>query len=295
MSNVTELEAKLRKLRIFDSIVDFSRSKIQLDIVLILAFSKRPLSIDDISSALGHARKPLLDAIRKLEIKGIVKRESKKSLKFELTGEGKKLVNELMDVLGAPRPYELGLSRKIYGKVGARDIIKFVIPARYLYEALVTLGTSRKASVKLSTLSEITGISQHRLSMYLDLYSGKGSTKLFEKKRKTSRFSSLLRFFGYSKRKNDVEYTLTSSGMEVFKNTPTYYKIKRNAFARIVTKVFGNYSPKYILRKLSIMDLALFALLLAITLISDNPFMTLVTAVSILLVKTAISLMLLFS
>ncbi len=294
MSSITDLEAKLRKLRIFDSIVDFSRSKIQLDIVLILAFSKRPLSIDDISSALGHARKPLLDAIRKLEIKGIVKRESRKSLRFELTGEGKRLVNELMDVLGAPRPYELSLSKKIYGKVGARDVIKFVIPARYLYEALVTLGTSRKASAKLSTLSEITGISQHRLSMYLDLYSGKGGTKLFEKKRKASKLSNLLRLFGHSK-KNDVEYTLTDSGMEVFKNTPTYYKIKRNVFARLITKVFGNYSPKYILRKLSIMDLALFTLALVIVLISGDPFITLITIISILFVKTVISLMLLLS
>jgi len=295
LSSVAELEDKLRKLRIFDSVVDFSRSKIQLDIVLVLAFSKKPLSIDEISSAIGYARKPLLDAIRKLEIKNVVKRESKKSLRFELTSEGKKLINELMDVLGAPRPYELGLSRRIYGKVGARDIIKFVIPAKYLYDTLVTLGTSRKLSVKLSTLSEITGITQHRLSMYLDLYSSKGSTSLFVKERKISFLSKVLSLFGRRHGKGGVKYRLTNEGLEVFRSTPTYYKLKRSPFAKLVIKLFGNYNPKYLIRRLSIVDIVTLASLIVLLLSVHNPLILVTTTVAVLAVRILLSFILMLS
>ena len=47
----------IRKLREIDSRIDFARSQLQLDIVLELAFARKPLSADEISRLIGYRKK----------------------------------------------------------------------------------------------------------------------------------------------------------------------------------------------------------------------------------------------
>ncbi len=72
-----------------------------------------------------------------------------------------------------------------YGKIQARDMIRVVVPVNYLHEVLVALGTSRASELSLSTLSRIVGISEQRLSMYLEPYvNPRSEVRLFKKVRK---------------------------------------------------------------------------------------------------------------
>lgn len=67
-----EIKRRIDLFRELDSIIDFSKSSYQLDIVVFIGSAGGPVSIDAIVSALGVDRKQILDAIRKLRLKNIV-------------------------------------------------------------------------------------------------------------------------------------------------------------------------------------------------------------------------------
>lgn len=67
-----EIKRRITLFRELDSMIDFSKSSYQLDIVIFMGSAGGPVSIDAIASALGVDRKQILDAIRKLRLKNIV-------------------------------------------------------------------------------------------------------------------------------------------------------------------------------------------------------------------------------
>jgi len=67
-----EIKRRIDLFRELDSMIDFSKSSYQLDIVVFMGSAGGPVSIDAIVSALGVDRKQILDAIRKLRLKNIV-------------------------------------------------------------------------------------------------------------------------------------------------------------------------------------------------------------------------------
>ncbi len=54
MGSLDEVRLKLEKIRAFDSLIDFAKSRIQLDIVLELVYTHKPLSADEIARAIGQ-------------------------------------------------------------------------------------------------------------------------------------------------------------------------------------------------------------------------------------------------
>lgn len=75
-----------------DSMIDFSKSSYQLDIVIFIGNIGKPVGVDAIVSALGVDRKQVLDALRKLRIKGIV---SANNNFYMLTDSGKRFYDLL--------------------------------------------------------------------------------------------------------------------------------------------------------------------------------------------------------
>jgi hypothetical protein len=67
-----EIKRRIDLFRELDSMIDFSKSSYQLDIVVFMGSAGGLVSIDAIVSALGVDRKQILDAIRKLRLKNIV-------------------------------------------------------------------------------------------------------------------------------------------------------------------------------------------------------------------------------
>lgn len=265
-----EFYAKLEKLREFDSLIDFSKSRLQLDIVLLLASSQEPLSIDEIVRSLGQRKKPILDAMRKLELKGIVRRVDDREKIYELSELGRQLIEDLLTILTAGNLKEVLREYRRYGKVAARDLTKLLIPVSYLYEVLVALGTARKNELSLNALSRITGISGQRLMVYLDPYSDpKSETRLLKKVRRET-ISTKIRNILFSTKRTEVFYRLTNLGLETFYRLPMYVKFKNNPIAVKLSRIFGSWSPRYVLYRLSLINIILGSILTAAMLLAPN-------------------------
>jgi len=265
---LNEIQLKLEKIREFDSLIDFARSSLQLDIVLYLASTNTPQSAADIAKALGQRKKPILDALRKLEIKGLVKRTGTREDLYELTELGRNTIDDLMIVLGfGDMKQMLRNVHRRYGKIQARDMIRIVVPVNYLHDVLVALGTSRTHELPLSSLSQIVGISEQRLSMYLEPYvNPRSEVRLFKKIRKET-WKTKIKNILFGTRHTEVFYRLTSLGQETFYRLTTYTKIKNNTLLRYLVRMFGNYSPKYVIRKLSTVSILLAAIALSVVIL----------------------------
>jgi len=261
MLSVSDLQLKIEKIREFDSLIDFARSSLQLDIVFQLASSRKPLSSAEIARALGQRKKPILDALRKLEIKGLVKKSNSRGDLYELTELGRNAIEDLFAILGVS-DLKTAL-RSGYGRVKARDMVKIVIPVNYIHDTLVALGTSRRNELSLSTLSQIIGLSPQRLAMYLDPYAEpRSEVRLFKKYRKEA-FTQKITNKLFGKTKTQVHYRLTSLGMETFYRLSLYSRIKGNPILRLLIKVFGNYSPKLVMKRTAMVNMVLGSIALA--------------------------------
>jgi len=264
-AQLDDIYVKLEKIRAFDSMIDFSRSRIQLDIVLQLATTRRPLSADEIARSIGQRKKPVLDALRKLELKGIIRRTETHRNIYELTDLGKQMINDLAAILGASNLKEVVKSR-IYGKVTARDLIKVIIPVHYLYEVITALGTAKRHELPLDTLAGVAGISPQRLAVYLDPYSdSKSEIRLFKKvKRDNPTPLKMMNLILRHKKTSTIHYRLTDLGLELYYRLPVYMKIKNNKFVNMLIKIFGYYNTKSILTKLSIIDMIINATIIGL-------------------------------
>lgn len=74
MTTARSAMTKLVLLKDLDSIIDFSRATNQFSIILYLAEKQQPVSITELSRAIGDSRKSILDSLRKLERKGLIVR-----------------------------------------------------------------------------------------------------------------------------------------------------------------------------------------------------------------------------
>jgi DNA-binding PadR family transcriptional regulator len=90
-------DRKIDMLRKLDSIIDFSRSSYQLDIIILLGKSSKPMDPGSIASSLGIPRKQILDALRKLKLKGLI--DVTGSGSYTLTKTGVEFFNKLMDLI----------------------------------------------------------------------------------------------------------------------------------------------------------------------------------------------------
>lgn len=266
--SMTELRLKIEKIREFDSLIDFSRSHIQLDIILYLASSNSPKSASEIAKSLNQRKKPVLDALRKLELKGLVKKVGPRNSLYELTDLGRNAIDDLMAILGIGEAKRI--LRSSYGKVRARDMIRIVIPVNYLHDVLVALGTSRKKELSLKELSNATGISGLRLMMYLEPYTDrKSDIRLFRKIRKES-FITKIKNKLLGTKQTDVFYRLTNLGLETFYRLTAYSKIKRNRLLRIIIRILGNYHTNLVLRRISTINLLISLAIVLSSFISLN-------------------------
>jgi len=109
--------------------IDFSKSSYQLDIVVFMGSIGKPVSVDAIVSALGVDRKQVLDALRKLRLKGIV--EGKSGF-YVLSDAGKRFYSALIaDLMGiSPQSTNSGdvarLMRRFRGIAVAIDVIRLI-------------------------------------------------------------------------------------------------------------------------------------------------------------------------
>ena len=90
-------ERKIDVLRKLDSIIDFSRSSYQLDIIVVLGKIDKPLDPGKLSAILNIPRKQILDALRKLRLKGLI--DVTHNGAYTLTGNGRDFYRTLIEII----------------------------------------------------------------------------------------------------------------------------------------------------------------------------------------------------
>lgn len=146
----------LRNIKELDSLIDFSRATLQLNIVLTLSNSINGLTAEDIALRIGCRRKPILDALRKLEIKGLIVR---KGDIFELSDLGIKYLEQLRTLL------RINKSLLKNSNLDVRETAHKLIFYGTLKDIVLILGKEKEAT--LEKLSKALGISARKTRNYI--------------------------------------------------------------------------------------------------------------------------------
>lgn len=202
------LTEKIEVLRRIDSIIDFNRATAQLRILIALDGSKS--SVDELVRKTGLKRKTILDAVRKLEIKGLVKKDKDK---YVLTTLGRSIYNSLRSIaIGNPTP----LPAKPIIKTVYYDTYDQLLSVVYMIKAVRILGKRKNKPMTLKDLAKKVGVSQVTLGDHLAKFMY-GELKIFEK------------LYDIDNRK--VYYRLTKLGIKLYS---ALYPLKKKKYRKII-------------------------------------------------------------
>ncbi len=157
---------KIEILRSIDSVIDFSRATAQLRILI--ALDDRKLSVSEIVELTGLRRKTILDALRKLEIKGLVARADDK---FMLTEQGRAIYSALRSIVQGEEESEYFTEvRAIGAKPALYDVYNELLSVVYMLKVLEILGSRKKRSMPLDSLASKLGVSPPTLDSHLQRF-----------------------------------------------------------------------------------------------------------------------------
>lgn len=225
---------RINMLREIDSVIDLARGWLQIR--LLLAIGERGVSVDALSATLGQPRKTILDALRKMRLKGLVE-ESKGY--YRLAERGLNLYRMLVS-LASPthKPASRGIQH-----VSVYDILSSLTRHIYLYEALVALGSSPRYEMTLEELASVVRLSPRQLDEYLSVYSN-GSLRLLERS---------LKRCGVLRNRTCVYYRIGRDGKKILYRLPEYMRVKRSWATRILVKLTRALHPRLVLKRLTLL------------------------------------------
>ncbi len=269
-----KVSERLELLRKIDSIIDIGRSSVQLYILLLLGRKNEEMTIHEITEAIRQRKRAVIDAIRKLEGKGlIIRRENT----YKLSEEGCRVYQGLVSILSHSTK---GISVKACSLGVARDVARTLTSYAYLYDVVIALALAPKNTLPLETLSKIVGLSQQRLDDYLRSLQSLSSTTLL------SRVPT----------RKGIYYKLTEEGMKVFKSMPTYLKLKNNKGLKILALIARTGHPREVLRRVALITaVGSAALTLALLLLPYNILFEMTSCIIWSFISTLISLLIITS
>jgi len=248
----------LELLRELDSEIDFARGVLQLRILIEVSKVSSGLSVKEISSRIGQRYRAVVDALRKLEAKGLVVRDGAEgSPIFKLSEKGYEFYKKLEYISSHRVQPVFGV---LQAKVKPQDFALDAARMSYVQDALVAVGTSRRGEATLKTIAQAMGLSIQRAQSYIEQYSSKDSPlRLFkpvvrlngEEGRLIRLAKSLLKRFGLKlNSEGKTVYTLTDEGWTAFYRLPVYMKYSNSLGVKILRSLFGNAHPRITARKL---------------------------------------------
>ncbi len=222
MATYNKIMTSLKILRELDSILDFSRSSNQLLIVFYLSGIEGETSISELAVKLKLSRKSILDSIRKLERKGLVKKIYKEDdIYLSLSDKGREYMRKLMTILStrheAPMPSP-DTALKVMTRI---NIGHELVTAYRIYRALIALGFSGKTHMSLKELSKHMGLSAERAKSYLDAFSASPS-----------------RLFRRITAPTGVYYRLDKEGKRILYYSPHYIAYKKSKLYSLLANIF---------------------------------------------------------
>jgi len=238
----------LEKLRAFDSMIDLAKAGIQLRIFLLLA-EREKATIEEIKEITGERSKTLLDALRKLRIKGLVKQD-KETGECYLTEKGLWYLGLLKSALGIPQA-QRSLDLMHFKVINLNDTVRKLTYFKYLYDTVIALGVSPRGELTLRGLAAVMGLSEERALTYIEAFdplivpSREGPGK-------------------YNKRSPMKRYRLSSLGFKAYKRLPYYGILKRRRIAFKLLRYFlRGAHPRIMLRRLLAFNVLSQAMLIA--------------------------------
>jgi len=187
------LAERIQLLRRIDSIIDFNRATAQLRILI--ALNNKEHTVDEIMMSTGLKRKTVLDAIRKLEIKGLVEKQGNR---YRLTELGRNIYNALLNLAGGnPRniPVKPSLRTTYY------ETYDQLLNVVYMLRVVKILGNASNKPLSLKELAKKTGVSQTTLSDHINRFVS-GNLKIFERT--------------YDIKRKKAYYKLTDLGLKLY-------------------------------------------------------------------------------
>ncbi len=195
--NMTVTLKKLELLRRIDSIVDFSRATAQLKILLAIDGSK--LTVSEIVKATGLKRKTVLDALRKLEIKDLVKKSKDK---YCLSIEGMQIYEALKELIKSGT-LPIGKVQVRGHKIAFYENYDKLLSTAYMLLAIRIIGDSNNKPIALKKLATKLRVSPLTLEEHLSRFTETDELKVFEKVYDL-------------KRPRTVMYRLTKLGLKLY-------------------------------------------------------------------------------
>ncbi|MEM4462876.1 MAG: hypothetical protein QXR98_01405 [Fervidicoccaceae archaeon] len=168
------LNRKLTVLKELDETIDFSKSTLQIEIMLAFLLGNRELTPSNLVELMDERRKAILDALRKMQLKGIIRKEGERNGEpiYVLTETGEKYSQMLKDALGLKEtPQDSSSKEEVLSNRDRIVILKKITGLYHIYNAIVYLANSSEGKMDLSKLSSLVGLSPERAKSYLDAYS----------------------------------------------------------------------------------------------------------------------------
>jgi DNA-binding PadR family transcriptional regulator len=217
--------AKVEILRKLDSVLDFSRSTVQLELLVYMSLKGSEVKPREAARELRINTKSVYDALSKLASKGLVRRASQGT--YELTPRGKEFISKLEEIFGLKEGYEDDASVETEVSLGTAALSKNVIFYNYVYESMLAIGTSPAKELSLRDLSRILGVSESTLLDYLEIVSsGRGRTGLLKK---------VVRSSGDGRK--DIFFRLTDYGYQELSRFMEYRKIRSSRALRYLMRM----------------------------------------------------------
>ena len=187
------LAEKIQLLRRIDSLIDFNRATAQLKILITL--NNDVYSVDEITKRTGLKRKTVLDAIRKLEIKGLVEKYNNK---YRLSELGKNIYNALLNLAGTS--YK-DIPTKPSFKTIYYETYDQLLNVVYMLQVVREIGNRGNKPIYIRDLARRLNVSQVTLSDHIRRFTV-GELKIFEKI--------------YDVERRRTYYRLTDTGLKLY-------------------------------------------------------------------------------
>ena len=263
-NGITRTMAKLREL---DSLIDFSRATMQLNIVLVLRDAEEGLTSEAIAAKLNQRRKAVLDALRKLEHKGLVERDEDGY--YHLTELGLRFLNELENLMNRKATYKGEKLSHI--KPSIKEFVLRLTLNNILYEIIMAVGSSRNHKISAKKLSKVLGLSVSRIDNYVEYLNTILKMPVI-KKFKTKKWFLKMEY-----------YKLTSYGKRIYRNLLSHPR-HRKFLKRLTSKIIGSHYSPTILKRLTIINIVILIALLALHIIYPENYGLIHTAAIVTLI-----------
>lgn len=236
----------LEVLRYVDSVIDISRSSVQLYAFFAIAVSQSGLTLSELSEKLSLPRKAVLDAVRKLKSKGLVSegRGERGETVYSVTDKGLDYFTQLYTLLHLGKGSRMRRrDPELRVRMDLTQLYNELVKYAYLNEVLVALGTAKGHALSLQELANVLNLSVERAQSYLAIYSQPCMGRLVEEYVVRSRLKEALRKLGFNVKSTKVMYRLTKQGKALFYRHPFYMKTKASRSYRLLRRLFGAGHP----------------------------------------------------